>query len=347
MTIFGGTPVGLLLLSKDAADLFQRAILQSGPVFGPLGMDTEKQALAKTRIVGALTNCTDKKFERAIGCMRNITVEQLVNATESMAQVGINMKPMYDDDHLFEQSPIESLLAFKYNQKVDLLYGVNANESAPGIYSLFPHFAPEMNDTATVEDVFNAVRWIMQTAQMPYMDEVLQQYPQNLSDNSTQDELRHIVSGLHSDINFVCPTVLFGQQISRSTPGRQYYSYYLADSQAASSTTADCADWMGVCYQQEISHVFGHAYIKWPASQSEIGLSRAMIDAWTNFARTGQPGSFNGTAEWTPAWNGQQFNTMILQSGSSRMVPNFFQQVCGDFWREKMFALYRFSENDD
>src|SRR6218665_2423227 len=256
ITIFGGTPIGLLLLTKEANNLFQRAILQSGPVFGPLGMDSERQALEKTRMLGALLNCTDKKFELVLTCMKSLSVERIVNASESMAQVGIIMKPFYDDDHIFESSPVDSLLTFAYNQQVDLLYGVNANESSPGIYSLFPHFAPDLNETVGIEDVFNAIRWIMQMARVPYLDEVLQKYTQNLSDSSSQEDMRHVVASLHSDLNFVCPTILFGQQIARNTPARQYYSYYLADNISVANTP--CADWMGVCYQQEISHVFGH-----------------------------------------------------------------------------------------
>lgn len=83
-------------------------------------------------------------------------------------------------------------------------------------------------------------------------------------------------------------------------------------------------------------------------------LSREMLTAWTNFAKTGSPGGLKGKEEgkevqWTQAIaKGKDSNEAAADSFTShmelsfehgfKMVPNYFKDVCNAFWKPKIFV---------
>jgi len=77
------------------------------------------------------------------------------------------------------------------------------------------------------------------------------------------------------------------------------------------------------------------------AQLAEDPLSKDMIRAWTNFAKTGQPGKM-GTVEWESAFtNYHQPETkyMHLHSGSYKMVAGAYVEVCDNVWRQRIIGV--------
>ena len=85
-------------------------------------------------------------------------------------------------------------------------------------------------------------------------------------------------------------------------------------------------------------------------SEAEYRLSRDMILAWTNFAKTGVPGKVGGVAEdgggnrttsaitWTEALDQGTVDYLNLDSNDYRMVKAAYRDKCDAFWKPKIFA---------
>lgn len=62
-----------------------------------------------------------------------------------------------------------------------------------------------------------------------------------------------------------------------------------------------------------------------------------MIKAWTNFARTGNPGKVGGV-EWTEALDDGSVDYLNLDSADYKMVKGAYKEKCDAFWKPKIFA---------
>lgn len=142
------------------------------------------------------------------------------------------------------------------------------------------------------------------------------------------------------DLHLTCPTVLFGEQFGKLSPGQHFYSYRLVRPTLAPDF--NCTGWKAVCHGEDIVYLFIIPYIK---SNPELSqLSRDMIHAWTSFAKTGQPGKL-GDVEWTEAFERNSDHSisnpvtkhMSLDSVNYKMIPDFYKETCDVFWKPKIF----------
>jgi len=136
--------------------------------------------------------------------------------------------------------------------------------------------------------------------------------------------------------------VFFGEQIARIAPTNRYYSYRLV--QPLSNRQINCESWMGVCHAMDLSYVFGHALVehKQQPDHRDYRLSWDIMQAWTQFAKSGHPGKM-GTVEWSQAFDSpvhhglESMRTMWLDANDYKMVSGFFAPNCDGFWRAKIF----------
>lgn len=130
--------------------------------------------------------------------------------------------------------------------------------------------------------------------------------------------------------------MLFGQRMARDyNSSNKFYSYRLDRRGNGAAKTLCPFEWMGVCHGADLVYVFHDSFIK--GSPEDIELSNEMMKAWTNFAKTGQPGSV-GSIKWQQVYeNGQKFppSTMLLDV-KTRMDEGIFQDLCVGFW-EKIY----------
>ena len=93
---------------------------------------------------------------------------------------------------------------------------------------------------------------------------------------------------------------------------------------------------------QYIFAVFGlPLYLQGTAfTDDEVKLSRDMIYAWTQFAKTGNPDKM-GDVKWEEAIDRSNLNApvrMIEMSESYRMVQGVYKQTCDAFWKPRIFV---------
>ena len=102
--------------------------------------------------------------------------------------------------------------------------------------------------------------------------------------------------------------------------------------------------WNGVGHAQDIFYMFGIPYRftqNKSYTQQERDLSRDMIKAWIKFAQDGiQTTIGNTNIEWTKALDGSSSSVhfMALNSENYRMISDYFEPICDDFWRSKVFV---------
>ncbi len=151
------------------------------------------------------------------------------------------------------------------------------------------------------------------------------------------------MSDAFGDPNIVCPTVLMGEAVREAASKQKketksrYYSYRLTQPLRSPFPFGDCTGWKGVCHIEDVVYLFAVN-----ASQPEdYKLSKEMLVAWTNFAKTGSPGKLGQQqVEWTEALSTTSHftNHMNLDSKDFKMVPSYFKNVCNAFWKPKIFA---------
>ena len=102
----------------------------------------------------------------------------------------------------------------------------------------------------------------------------------------------------------------------------------------------ECVGYMGVCHADDLVFLFGfpielHGTVY---SEEDYYLSLDMINAWSNFARYGQPGKFAGI-EWEPTSSNSSARVLQIDVREKQhMVDNHFVPVCENFWRQRIFV---------
>ena len=122
VTIFGNSAgskaVSGLLLSPLSAELFSRAILQSGMLL--LAPNVEEALENVAKIAAYFPGCPpeEKNSETLLsGCLRRCCTEKLFNATRDSS---VSLGPVYSDEVLLKR-PVDLLFNKKFNTKVLLL----------------------------------------------------------------------------------------------------------------------------------------------------------------------------------------------------------------------------------
>ncbi len=85
-------------------------------------------------------------------------------------------------------------------------------------------------------------------------------------------------------MQFTCPTLEMAQRYAELAV--TVYQYYFDHR----SSNAPWPKWTGVLHGDEIAYVFGEPLkkgLEFPYTEAERQLSREMMTAWANFAKTG------------------------------------------------------------
>nr|XP_027201000.1 cholinesterase-like [Dermatophagoides pteronyssinus] len=353
VTIFGESAgsmsISALILSPLTKGLFGKAILQSGATNAYLGSCEKNEALNKTIHLAQRLNCYEESFNSTmiIECLRNTSVEDILNATKDDILNGRLMIPIYGET-LMPISPNKALETKQFNP-IDIMFGVNRNEGSSFVKRYFSAVQPDIKHPNMTLSKAKALIWLMmmvfeksnQTAQ-----KITNFYMKQLNDKSNMDDIRIIIADAFGDYHLVCPTMLFGEYFSRGLNSsiNTFYSYRLI--LPLSNGPLSCKGWEGVCHGEDVVYLFHvpmdpHTYTK-----QEIQLSNDMIYSWTKFAWTGHPNSLknlddNQTVEWMEAINqkhkSESVSFMSLDSNHYQMITNFFQTKCDQFWKPILF----------
>ena len=296
----GSMSVSALLAVPEAAGLFHRAILQSGP---PLTVSADAAAEVAERLASQLeVACTRTGFEQ-------VPAERLVSALAEYEQTaksvdGLAMRPVVDGGLL--GGPPVCGVASGSAASVPLLIGTNRDE-----WSLFT-----LGDSR-----FNSID----------REGLLRRLTRVVGDQAAAVRIVGLVEAARSARGeAVTPadvwTAIASDYVFRAP------SVHLADAHHASAdlgvgTFAYLFTWespifggiLGACHALEVPFVFGS--VKYPIVQAFTGggeevaaLSGAMRRAWLSFARSGVPSTDSvgeGRIDW-PGWDVSRRPTMVL-----------------------------------
>ncbi|KAH9413256.1 hypothetical protein DERP_012966 [Dermatophagoides pteronyssinus] len=344
VTIFGESAgsmsVSALVQSPLAKGLFHRAIMQSGAGYlsYPLLRDNKQLALEKTKRLSEKLNCKNENIKHLLACLKMKTIEEIKNAAlgdgkEMMANE--LFQPIIGDDVL----PYDIVQFKNDSNHVDLLYGITHDEGGMMVLMYFPELMDDKT-ILTMKQVHEKISgMLIQMNMTNYSNEIIHYYTNNL-DASNIKEVRKMFIKLFTDFTLGCPTMLFGQRIAQiSEKVNNFYSYRL-DRRGVAAIPMGCTfEWLGVCHGADIPYVFHNSMLK--NSSKDVQLSNDMIKAWTNFAKTGHPGTM-GSIEWRQVYeNGQKSSasTMLLDV-EYKMVDDIFKETCDGIW-EKIFESYK------
>nr|XP_046918492.1 LOW QUALITY PROTEIN: cholinesterase-like [Dermatophagoides farinae] len=333
VTIFGESAgsmsVSALVQSPLAKNLFTRAIMQSGA--GATFYSITKTALTKTIKLSEKVNCKKEDIEQTIACLKTKSIEEIKKSLPSMTEDVMFRKsftPIFGDEVL----PNDAILYKNYFNRVDVIFGNTHDEGS--LFAML--YLPELmndNNTFTMGKIHEMISNLVDKMELKKSNEVISYYTKTLN-VSNLNEVRKVFGDIIGDCSLLCPTMLFGQRIARdSNFANTFYSYRL-DRRAVASLAMGCPfEWMGVCHGEDVMYLFNNPALK--SSPVDIKLSREMITAWTNFAKTGHPGKI-GSIEWRQVYeNGQKTSpSVMLLDDKSKMAEGIFKDLCDGFWQK-------------
>ncbi len=314
VTIFGesagGNSVCAQVTSPLAAGLFQRAISESGACAG-VGLQpvSEETMVQRSEAFATRVGCPD--VTTMVACLRALPASKLTSdPSESVETLAATWVP--DVDGYVEPRTLQDAWSSGSFNHVPMLTGSNLNEGRLFVLLLdeLPHLSaltPAQYD-AYVQSTFGADA-----------SSVLAQYP--VSAYGAPDLA---MGQLVTDGYFACPVNYLATHASAN--GQAVWTYEFADPNTPISNLDPFMP-LGDPHFSEVPYLFDLGFSLSPAQQS---LSAQMVDAWTNFASTGEPGPI-GDTPW-PQWSSSSPQTMVLTSLGSHLISNFAtEHQCG-FW---------------
>ena len=302
-TSAGASSQAFLMVSPLARGLFHRAIAQSlgSTAAGP------KPRLRVPYYGFAAAEAHGLSIAPDIATLRALSADEVLarmpNDTEALGNIFRRIYVPLVDGYVVPDDPAV-LMGTNSQSKVPLLIGHNADE---GLF-----FARDL--PKTLEDYHAFVR-----ARFPaeLVDAVLARYPA-----ATDAEVAVAAPLLDGESRLVAPTVLTARAASRVSDVYMYRFSRIAPSSLSA--------WGGAAHTTEVRYVFDNT--SGDASQfDEIDrtVSRAMADAWVQFAKTGNP---NGGAlpQW-PAYRSPDYR--LLDFGDQTTVRSNADSPHVDFFR--------------
>ncbi|XP_072043225.1 acetylcholinesterase-like [Amphiura filiformis] len=297
VTIFGtsagGASVSCHVLSPLSSGLFSRAIMQSGVASSPFFTGTDRSHIAKRASnLGKLVGCVNDTSKRLVECLRNVHVEDLVNASAMIHEtwvlsngpsINIPWSPV-NDGHFLSKDPTTMLKEGLVNNKVDLMAGQHSHEAMlPIMAFLKDPSEPYINATIfetilTISKTNQAIAQpiIRQAMNLVYIDDITKE----------QNYLNTFIQ-IHGDHVYVCPTDAFLR--ASENADSNMYLYHLTHHPSASIFNTP---WSGACHADELVFIFGahfHPESPFNLTEEEAKMSMQMMKFWSNFAKTGNP----------------------------------------------------------
>jgi para-nitrobenzyl esterase len=300
VTIFGESAGGFSVLahlvSPGSAGLFERAISQSGSY----GLSNPSLSTAETQGTATAQGVGCGAAADVLACLRAASPSEL-NAALPLP-TGELTPPV--DGRVLPKTLGAAIASGEFN-RVPVVEGSTHDEFALFYKSaiedaLFNGKPPDAALYVLIVPVFVDTLDIGKSA-----GSILAQYPLSNYGNSVGAAL----TAIGTDVLFSCPGRRVAQEVSRYVPA---FAYEFNDPNAYNIFGLPPSNFpYGSYHATELPSLFdsttygGHA----PFTPAQEQLSAAMVDYWTQFARSGNP---NSSA--TPAWPGYQQATDIYQS---------------------------------
>lgn len=285
VTLFGesaGAGSTLLqLLDPAAAGLFQRAILQSTWQWR---LPTLAQATAGTQALAQRLNCPAAPSAAMLACLRQLPAEKITPAlADSHA-----FQPVVDGHHLQAQ-PLALLEAGRFHRQVPVLIGLNRDE---GHFMAMSRTGWKRPDQPVDDAVYlRAAREALGPFYAPeQVEDILSWYaPRRAAQGNWQ-----ALSALLGDFYLNCGSYAGAQALADRSrrPVQAYWFTHVSRNHTKPFLGAAHGDELDLLFALP---VYPPGYALTPEDQA---LSRRMMQAWGQFARTGRASASPGTVPW-------------------------------------------------
>lgn len=295
VTIFGesagSAAVGCLLAMPGARGLFQRAILQSGQGRGQSPEMTSK-------VVDGVLKELDMQPEDAPALL-SIPAERIVAAQERVSSGGLRIGPALDNDTMPEQ-PLKAIAAGSA-EGIDLLIGNNRDENK--LFMIGPKRRTEYDE----DKLLRTVRPMLPGLDDSALKTVTDVYRASRQVRDLPSSNLDIADAITGDVQFRIGGVAVAE--AQAARGGNAFMYLFDHESPARGGS------LGACHALEIPFVFGNtglpSQVKFAGTgKNVVSLSEQMMDAWINFARTGNP-SHDTIGNW-PKYETTKRATMMF-----------------------------------
>lgn len=316
----GAAAIGLHLMQTRANEgivtWMPRFILHSGSPLAPL-RDNTFQAKANMIQVAQRAGCAGGEDRAMVDCLKAVDVEQLVpkdvfNASEEP------FGPTFRSAFL-PHLPSELLNKTKIHG-IQILIGTVWNEGMQPIETR--KILSRMRGMNI--DLFYVEEFPRLMAQYRFKDlkPALQFYTQ---DNrwSRSSKAQSIAEQLYGDLMYTCPVRYFAEFLANSTsPRNQVYTFVFNQRPSWSNWKAR----EEITRYEDLDFLFGAPFQQGSATKSEQALSRAVINTWANFAKTGTLPMVQGKP-W-PMFSATHDLTVEIKASGFGLLPGYRHHLC-------------------
>ena len=298
ITIFGQSAgsisVSYLLIMPDAEGLFQKAIAQSATY--PLEPWTPEKATKLTQLLLSKLKIAYGDLE----FLRNLEWEGIIRAQRKIGKdiLSENHHSPVLDGASIPVDPVTAL-RFGFAKKIPLMIG-HVSDELP----IFEGFMKDRNFIVrylTKRDI--SKRIVSFGLHRDHLKRVLACYKDELNESDVPNKE---YDRLVTDMGFRLPSIIVADAHSESEAGTFFYEFaYKAPRLGTSVHVLDLFFVFGTLDTTDISDA-----MKLTSSSEEQRLSEIMMDAWTSFARTGNP-NHASLSNWS-AYDADSRSTMVL-----------------------------------
>jgi len=337
ITVFGegrgAISIGYHVISPLSRGLFTRAISQSGTMLTRCcRQPNPAEMLARlTEEMG----CRSGNASGELACLRSVGLNNLLSSAEKVAEQfkDSGWFPVIDGN-VIPGDPYELLQAGKYNE-VDYIIGINSHEG---------WMLQRLNSLDLKQGISQVdFEQFMHSTTSRYYEVTEQRltalYLEYAYCKNTQSERTRAMVEFFGDLKYNAPAEMTARILSRGN--RNIYFYQFSHQPSYKTRGLDVDSNVQAVNGDEFDFMFGHAlYTIKDATDSERALAEAMMKAWTNFAKTGNPNPVNqmGT-NWRQFKEGRRYYMELSARLNSKSTKLALRQGKMAFWNDYFPAL--------